>query len=333
MNLLEKIHISSFFRATKRHKTHKKHKSKTLRLLVLGYKKIRKRYRSAKTRLYNALPKPIRHFIQKDWTSFVFRTAMRLSIISVVGVFGLIIGFICIKGASYITPSLFMWEYNSENVSMMPAIINTLSMVGLSLLIAVPFGVLGAIFLSEYNRKKSKIIALIALASETLVGIPSIVYGLFGYLAFVIYLGFGLSFLAGCFTISIMILPLILRSAQEALDSVPISYREASFALGAGKLRTIFAIILPTATPGILAGVILGIGKIVGESAALLYTSGNIAKVAYPMESGRTLSVHMYEISREGLHINEAYATAMVLIGIVLVINIASNYIAKRLVR
>lgn len=300
---------------------------------MLGYKKIRKRYRSAKTSLYNALPKPIRYFIQKDWTSFVFRTAMRLSIMSVIGVFGLIIGFICIKGASYITPSLFMWEYNSENVSMMPAIINTLSMVGLSLLIAVPFGVLGAIFLSEYNRKKSKIIALIALASETLVGIPSIVYGLFGYLAFVIYLGFGLSFLAGCFTISIMILPLILRSAQEALDSVPISYREASFALGAGKLRTIFAIILPTATPGILAGVILGIGKIVGESAALLYTSGNIAKVAYPMESGRTLSVHMYEISREGLHINEAYATAMVLIGIVLVINIASNYIAKRLVR
>lgn len=300
---------------------------------MLGYKKIRKRYRSAKTNLYNALPKPIRHLIQKDWTSFVFRTAMRLSIMSVIGVFGLIIGFICIKGASYITPSLFMWEYNSENVSMMPAIINTLSMVGLSLLIAVPFGVLGAIFLSEYNRKKSKIIALIALASETLVGIPSIVYGLFGYLAFVIYLGFGLSFLAGCFTISIMILPLILRSAQEALDSVPISYREASFALGAGKLRTIFAIILPTATPGILAGVILGIGKIVGESAALLYTSGNIAKVAYPMESGRTLSVHMYEISREGLHINEAYATAMVLIGIVLVINIASNYIAKRLVR
>ena len=130
-----------------------------------------------------------------------------------------------------------------------------------------------------------------------------------------------------------MVLPLILRSTQEALHSVPLSFREASFALGAGKLRTIFAIVLPAAIPGILAGVILSIGKIVGESAALLYTAGSVAKVAGALDSARTLSVHMYMISGEGLYINEAYSTAMVLIVIVLMINLISNYIAKKLTK
>ncbi|MCR2057019.1 ABC transporter permease subunit, partial [Campylobacter helveticus] len=134
-------------------------------------------------------------------------------------------------------------------------------------------------------------------------------------------------------TLTIMILPLILRSAEEALKSVPLSFREASFALGAGKLRTIFIVILPVAIPGILAGIILSIGRIVGESAALLYTSGSVAKVAGLMDSGRTLSVHMYAISSEGQHINEAYSTAMILIIIVFLINLGSNYLAKKLVK
>ncbi len=171
------------------------------------------------------------------------------------------------------------------------------------------------------------------MASDTLVGIPSIVYGLFGYLAFVIYFGFKISFLAGALTLAMMILPLILRSCEEALKSVPMSFREASFALGAGNLRTIFVIIVPAAIPGILAGVILSIGRIVGESAALLYTSGSVAKVAGMLDSGRTLSVHMYAISSEGQHINQAYSTAMILILIVLVMNILSNFIAKRLIK
>ncbi|RDU55225.1 phosphate ABC transporter permease PtsA [Helicobacter sp. MIT 00-7814] len=272
-------------------------------------------------------------FALKDATSLVLFCIMRLAIFSTLGVFAILIGFIFIKGIPHLSLDLFSWKYTSQNVSMLPSIINTFNMMLLSLAIAMPLGIFGAIFLSEYANSKNMLIGLIGIASETLVGIPSIVYGLFGYLAFVIYFGFRVSFLAGALTLSIMILPLILRSSQEALKAVPLSLREASFALGAGKLRTIFAIILPTATPGILAGVILSIGKIVGESAALLYTSGSVAQVAGVFDSARTLSVHMYALSSEGLHINQAYSTAMVLILMVLGINCASNFIAKKLTK
>ena len=268
-----------------------------------------------------------------DYLSICLSWLLKISMFSTLFVFFVLIGFIFYKGVMYLSWDLFAWEYTSENVSMMPAIINTINMVLFSLLIALPLGIFGAIFLSEYGNKKSRLLNLIRVASDTLVGIPSIVYGLFGYLAFVIYFGFRTSFIAGVLTLSIMILPLILRSSEEALRSVPRSFREASFALGAGKLRTIFAIIVPAAIPGILAGVILSIGRIVGESAALLYTSGSVAKVAGMMDSGRTLSVHMYAISSEGQHINQAYSTAMILILIVLVINIVSNLIAKKLTK
>lgn len=268
-----------------------------------------------------------------DYLSLILRTMLYLSLICVLLVFGILIGFIFIKGLVHLDLSLFAFHYTSENVSMLPAIINTLNMILLALLFTMPLGIFGAIFLVEYANKKSKILSLISIASETLVGIPSIVYGLFGYLAFVIYFGLKTSFLAGVLTLSIMILPLILRSSQEALIAVPMSFREGSFALGAGKLRTIFAIILPAATPGILAGIILSIGKIVGESAALLYTSGSVAQIAGLLESGRTLSVHMYALSSEGLHINQAYATACVLVLLVLGINLLSNFIAKKLTK
>ena len=268
-----------------------------------------------------------------DYLSICLSWLLKISMFSTLFVFFVLIGFIFYKGVMYLSWDLFAWEYTSENVSMMPAIINTINMVLFSLLIALPLGIFGAIFLSEYGNKKSRLLNLIRVASDTLVGIPSIVYGLFGYLAFVIYFGFRTSFIAGVLTLSIMILPLILRSSEEALRSVPMSFREASFALGAGKLRTIFAIIVPAAIPGILAGVILSIGRIVGESAALLYTSGSGSKVAGVMDSGRTLSVHMYAISSEGQHINQAYSTAMILILIVLVINIVSNLIATQLTK
>lgn len=248
-------------------------------------------------------------------------------------IFILLMGFIFYKGILHFSPSLFEWEYSSQNISMLPALINTLNMVVFSMLLTTPIGIFGAIFLNEYNSKKNKLLYVIKIASDTLLGIPSIVYGLFGYLAFVIYFGFKISFLSGVLTLSLMILPLILRSSQEALKSVPIELREASLALGAGKLRTIFAIILPASIPMILAGVLLGIGRVVGESAALLYTSGGVAKVAGLTDSGRTLSVHMYIISSEGQYINEAYTTAMVLILIVLIINLLANYIAKRLTK
>ena len=243
-----------------------------------------------------------------------------------------LIFYILINGIPYIKPSLFSLHYTSDNASVIPALINTVVMTLLSLLIAVPFGIFSAIFLVEYSGKGNKFVEVIRLTTETLSGIPSIVYGLFGMLFFVNTLDWGFSILAGAFTLSIMILPLIMRTTEEALKSVPDSYREGSFGLGAGKLRTVFRIILPSAVPGILSGVILGIGRIVGETAALMYTAGTIAEIpANVMGSGRTLALHMYVLSCEGLHINQAYATAVVLLVFVVLINFASDAIAKKM--
>lgn len=269
--------------------------------------------------------------MKKDVLSLLLSFLLKCSIISVLLVFFILIGFIFYKGILHINLNLFEFKYTSENISMMPSLINTINMIFCSILLAVPIGIFAAVFLTQYASKRNKLVNVVRIASETLVGIPSIVYGLFGYLAFVIYFGFKTSFIAGALTLSIMILPLILRSSEEALKSVDTGYKEAALALGASKIRTVFKIIIPSAMAGILSGVILSIGKIVGESAALLYTSGTVAKVAGVFDSGRTLSVHMYAISSEGLHINEAYSTAMILIIIVFFINLFSNLIAKRL--
>lgn len=242
--------------------------------------------------------------------------------------------FIMIKGIPYIKPDLFSFTYNSDNASLMPALVNTLTMTAISLLIAVPVGVFAAIFLVEYAKRGSKLVGVIRITAETLSGIPSIVYGLFGLLFFTTTLKWGYSLLSGSFTMVIMILPLIMRTTEEALKSVPDSFREASFGLGAGKLRTVFRIVLPSAVPGILAGVILATGRIVGETAALMYTAGTVAQIPKNlMGSGRTLAVHMYVLSSEGLHMNQAYATAVVLFLIVLAINWLSGFIAKRIVK
>lgn len=225
-------------------------------------------------------------------------------------------------------------DYTSENASVVPALINTIVMTILSLLIAVPFGIFSAIFLVEYSGKGNKFVEVIRLTTETLSGIPSIVYGLFGMLFFVNTLDWGFSILAGAFTLSIMILPLIMRTTEEALKSVPDSYREGSFGLGAGKLRTVFRIVLPSAVPGILAGVILAIGRIVGETAALIYTAGSVAQIPKSvMGSGRTLAVHMYHLSSEGLYMDQAYATAVILLVLVVGINTLSGMIARKLTK
>lgn len=243
-----------------------------------------------------------------------------------------IVGFILVKGIPHIKPSLFSLNYNSENVSLMPALISTVFMTLLSLLIAVPLGVFAAVYLAEYAKRGNKAVKLVRITAETLSGIPSIVYGLFGLLFFVTTLGWGFSVLAGAFTLSIMILPLIMRSSEEALKSVSDTYREGAFGLGAGKLRTVFRIVLPSAMPGILAGVILSIGRIVGETAALIYTAGTVAQIpSNPMQSARTLSVHMYSLSREGLHMDEGYATAAVLLVVVVLINALSARAAKKI--
>jgi len=245
-----------------------------------------------------------------------------------------IIGHIVVSGAPFLQPSLFALEYTSDNVSLLPALITTVMMVALSLLIAVPVGVFSAIYLVEYARRGNRFVKLVRVTAETLAGIPSIVYGLFGVLFFVIWLGWGRSVLAGACTLSIMILPLIMRTAEESLKAVPDSYREGAFGLGAGKLRTVLRIVLPSASPGILAGVILATGRIVGETAALLYTAGSIARVpGSPMASGRTLSIHMYALSSEGMHTGQAYATAVVLLFVVIGINALSAYLAKKIVR
>ena len=245
-----------------------------------------------------------------------------------------LIAYILIKGIPFIQPDLFSMHYTSENASLMPSLINTLVMTLLSLAIAAPIGIFSAIYLVEYAKKGSRCVGLVRITAETLTGIPSIVYGLFGMLFFVSTLKWGYSLLAGAFTLVIMILPVIMRTAEEALKSVPDSYREASFGLGAGKLRTIFKIVLPSAVPGILAGVILAIGRVVGETAALIYTAGTVAQIpSNLMGSGRTLAVHMYALSSEGLHMDQAYATAVILLVMVLLINWISGMIAKRITK
>ena len=245
-----------------------------------------------------------------------------------------LVGYILFKGVPHLSPSLFAWEYTSENVSLMPALINTLLMILLALLVSLPLGIGAAIYLTEYTGRGNKLVSLIRITAETLSGIPSIVYGLFGMLFFVNALKLKLSLISGALTLSIMVLPTILRTTEEALLAVPESYREGSFGLGAGRLRTVWKIVLPSALPGIFAGVILAMGRIVGESAALIYTAGTVAKVPDSLfSSTRTLAVHMYALSSEGLYIDQTYATAVVLLLIVVGINALSSRLAKSITK
>ena len=258
--------------------------------------------------------------------SFLLAVLVLFSAIITIGVLGYLIFYILIKGVPNLSPDLFSLTYTSENVSMIPAIINTLIMTILALLITVPLGIFSAIYMVEYAKKGNKLVGVVSVTTETLAGIPSIVYGFF-----VTYCHWKYSILAGAFTLSIMILPSIMRTTQEALLSVPDSFREGSYGLGAGKLRTVFRIVLPSAIPGILAGIILAIGRIVGETAALIFTAGTVPDIAKNlMSSGRTLAVHMYVLSGEGLHTDQAYATAVVLLVVVIIINGLSTLIAKK---
>ena len=242
--------------------------------------------------------------------------------------------YILVQGLPYVNCDLFAFEYNTQNVSLFPAIVDTLLMVVIALLLAAPLGIFTAIYLVEYANQRSKIVNIIRVTADTLAGIPSIVYGLFGMLFFVMFMKMGYSILAGACTVAIMILPLMIRTTEEALKSVPVSYREGSYALGAGKLRTDFKVVLPSATPGILAGIILGIGRIVGETAALIYTAGTVAALPDNVfSSGRTLAVHMYVLASEGLYMKQAFATAVILVIIAMSINALSNYLVRKLMK
>ena len=253
-------------------------------------------------------------------------------------VLAFVVGYILVNGVPYLTPSLFEWEYDSTNVSLMPALVNTLVMAGLSLLMAVPVGVGSAIYLVEYAKRGSRFVQMVRTTTETLQGIPSIIYGLFGLLFFVTALQWGLSLLAGACTLAIMVLPVVMRTTEEALLAVPDAYREGGFGLGAGRLRTVFRCVLPSAVPGILGGVILALGRCVGEVAALIFTAGSIAAIpnfaegaAALFDSTRTLAVHMYVLSSEGLHVNETYATAVVLLVMVVLLNLMATFAAKKM--
>ncbi len=270
---------------------------------------------------------------RRPW-SLVLYLVVLLATVLTVGALLFLIGYILVMGIPNLSWELFSWEYNSDNVSFMPAIVNTVIMTALSLLIAAPLGICSAIYLVEYAKRGNKIVGVIRTMAETLSGIPSIVYGLFGMLFFVTALRWGYSLLSGALTLSIMILPLIMRTTEEALKTVPDTYREGSFGLGAGRLRTVFKVVLPSAVPGILAGVILAVGRIVGETAALIYTAGTVTDMPKDlMSSGRTLAVHMYALSSEGLHTEQAYATAVILLAVVLLINTLSAFIAKRVAK
>lgn len=282
-----------------------------------------------------------RSSIQKKMKSYTKKPASMLLMILVVlsavitvSVLAFLVIYILVKGVPNINLKLFEWKYTSANLSLTHALINTVIMVVLSLVIAGPIGIFSAIYLVEYAKRGNKLVNMVQLTTETLSGIPSIVYGLFGMLCFVTYMKMGYSMVSGALTMAIMILPLIMRTTEEALKSVPDSFREGSFGLGAGKLRTVFKIVLPSAIPGILSGIILAIGRVVGETAALMYTAGTVTNAATNVTtSGRTLAVHMYILSKEGLNIDAAYATAVILLVLVILINMLSNFVAKKLAK
>lgn len=270
----------------------------------------------------------------KSPLSLALMILVMLSALFAAGILLFIVGYILVNGIPNITAEQFEWTYTPENQSMTPAIINTVLMTALTLLLAVPVGIFAAVYLVEYAKRGNKLVKLIRITTETLSGIPSIVFGLFGFLMFVIHLKWGNAMLAGVITLAMMVLPLIIRTTEEALLAVPDSYREGSFGLGAGKMRTVFRVILPTAVPGIMSGVILAIGRIVGESAALIFTAGTYRAVPESlMDSTATLTVHMYIQSNEGLHTDQAFASAVILLALTFIINLASDLIERRIAR
>ena len=268
--------------------------------------------------------------LRKKPIDLLFFLLTWLSIIATAAVLIFVVGYVLINGLPHIRPSLFAMQFTTQNQSLFPALMGTLMVVGLSLILAVPLGVFSAIYLVEYAKRGSRFVEMVRLTTETLAGIPSIVYGLFGFIFFGVFLGWGLSLMSGSFTTAIMILPLIMRTTEESLKSVPDTYREGSFGLGAGRLRTVVRIVLPAAMPGILAGIILAIGRIIGETAAIIFTLGNVARMPNNLfDTGRTLSAHMYALANEGTHPGEAHATAAVLLIVVILINAISSRIAR----
>lgn len=265
--------------------------------------------------------------------SALLRWLCYLAIALTVGSLMMIVAYICINGVPHLSWELLFGEYSADNPSMGFAIAATLELVALSLVISGPLGVGCAVYLCEYAPKRSRLVSAIRLATETLAGIPSIIYGLFGALFFGTALGMGYSMICGILTISIMVLPTIIRTSEEAILSVDDMYREGSYGLGAGKLRTIFRIVLPSAAKGIISSFILATGRIVGETAALLFTLGSVAQfTGNILDSSHTLAVHMYINTRDGgmAGRNTAFAAGVVLLIVVIAINLIASWFERR---
>ncbi len=273
--------------------------------------------------------------MSKDMKSKGFFGLVGLVAALTLGVLIIILGYILIKGI----PNINI-EFLTESPKMMgreggifPIIIGTIYVTIVSIIIATPIGVAAAIYFSEY-AKKGKLINIIRFFTEVLAGIPSIIFGLFGFAFFVVFLGMGWSVLSGGLTLSMMILPTLIRSTEESLKTVPMSYREGSLALGATKWQTVVKVVLPCCRSGVLTGLILGIGRAIGETAAVMLTvGGSMILPTSIFDSTRTMALHLYMLASEGLSEEKTYATAALLIVIVLIINSLANFISGRLVK
>lgn len=243
-----------------------------------------------------------------------------------------IIGYIFVKGYKLINFDFIFGDYSpTGGGGIWPMIVTTIYTIVISLLIATPIGIFAAVYLQEY-AKQGRLVRIIRFATESLTGIPSIIYGLFGAVFFVATLKFGMSIIAASLTLTIIILPVVIRTTEEALKTVPQSYREGSLALGTTKLQTLLKVILPSAVPGILSGIILSMGRIIGESAAIFLTAGTVAALPEGIfSSARTLTVHSYLVTQESGDIELASAIGIVLIVIILVLNLTATYISKKL--
>jgi phosphate transport system permease protein len=271
---------------------------------------------------------PTKNIVSVILKSLVY-AAMVVTAVSLVG----IMAYIMVNGIMAFRPSLIFGSFSADNPSMSFSIITTCVMIIMTLLISAPVSIFSSIYLTEYAKRNNKIVAVIRLAAETLAGIPSIVYGLFGAIFFGTVMGFGYSVLTGCLTVAIMLFPIIIRQTEEAIKAVPDMYREGSYGLGASKLRTVFKIVLPSAMPGILSAVILSMGRIIGETAALIFTLGSVAQLPGSLlDSSRTLAVHMYISTRDGGAAGRevAFLTGAVLIIVILLMNLGASYLGGK---
>ncbi len=265
----------------------------------------------------------------------VVRTVLWLFTFITVAILVFIVVFILRKGLPAVT-----WEFLSRNPidmgksgGIFSTIVGTLALTLMALLVATPLGVGTAIYLAEYTSE-NRITRIIRFGAECLAGIPSIIFGLFGFILFVTKLGFGWSILSGGLTLAFMILPTIIRTSEEAIRAVPASFRQVSFSLGSTKWQTVSRVVLPSALPGIVTGIILSIGRSIGETAAVIFTAGSVLRLPSSVfSSSRTMAVHFYILAREGISMSMAYGTAAVLVVSILVINLATYYLMEKFIR